>query len=64
MEIRDFIQLLGLAFLTGAFWQRTGTLNATLQKMEQSFERSIAALTERVNENSDRISRIEGRLGE
>lgn len=61
MELRDAVQLLTLAFLTGAFWQRTGTINETLKDMQRSFDRSIEALTDRVNDHGERLGRLEGR---
>ena len=62
MALGDALQLAALVFLAGAFWQRTGDLNETLKKMEQSFEKNLQALTERVNDHGERISRIEGRV--
>jgi predicted transposase YdaD len=58
----DAIEVLAIVFFTGAFWQRTGTLNETMKDMKQSFDKSIGALTERVNEHGTRIGRIEGRM--
>jgi predicted transposase YdaD len=58
----DAIEVLAIVFFTGAFWQRTGTLNETMKEMKSSFDKSIGALTERVNEHGTRIGRIEGRM--
>lgn len=63
MGIGDSLQLAAIVFFAGAFWQRTGTLNQTLKEMKDSFDKSITALTERVNDHGERISRIEGRNG-
>jgi hypothetical protein len=62
VQASDLIELVALVFFAGAFWQRTGTLNETLKEMKVSFDKSIGALTDRVNNHSERISRIEGRV--
>lgn len=64
MGIGDVLQLVAIVFFAGAFWQRTGTLNETLKEMKKSFDASIVALTDRVNDHGERIGRIEGRLSE
>ena len=63
MDVIEALQLVAIVFAAGAFWQRTGTLNDTLKEMKVSLNASIMALTDRVNDHSERISRMEGRTG-
>lgn len=60
--MRDLLEVIAIVFFAGAFWQRTGTLNETLKEVKESFDKSIGALTERVNDHGERIGRIEGRM--
>lgn len=62
ISLGDVLQLVAIVFFAGAFWQRTGMLNDTLKKAEESFERSIEKLTDRVNEQGVEIAQIRGRL--
>lgn len=62
MALGDVVEILALVFLAGAFWQRTGAVNETLKEVKLSFDASIKALTDRVNDHGERLGRLEGKF--